>query len=308
MNASRLSISLLVAVGLGLVGAAEAPPPAAMTTPAQARLSVQTARLVASTYAPSVAGYARVIDAVPLATLESDLSAALATAAASQAEASRARTLNGEDQMVATKVAEAAVATARADQAKVRLFRQRLGLEWGPGIAALSDSQRAGLVQALATGNAVLLRIDAATPSAGLGSVTLDLGPLGTAQARILGPARTADPRLQSSGRLALVTGPRAQSLGVGLVLPVHLPAGASSSGVIAPDSAVLRAEGSSWVYIRTGAETFARRQLVQPAPVEGGLFVVSGLTAGDVVAIHGASALYAAEQAADPAAASVGD
>jgi hypothetical protein len=299
MTSHRTSSMILIAAGCLLAGAAaEAPPTAKMPAAAQQRIAMRTAPLAAATYAPSIAGYARVIDAVPLATLDSDLSAAIAAAAASQAEATRARTLNAEEQMVATKAAEAAVATARADQARLRLLRTRLGLEWGPGVANLSDGQRAGLIRALASGSAALLRIDASTPTAGGGSVPIDLGPLGVARARILGPARSADARLQSAGRLALVSGAQAQALSVGLVVPVQLPAGASRTGVIAPNAAVLRAEGSSWVYVKTGADTYERRELVQPAPVDGGLFVASGLSAGQVVVISGASALYAAEQA----------
>jgi len=276
MTTRHLSPVLLAAVALGLAGAtSSAPAPAAMTAPTQRNLSVQTTTLASASYAPTINGYARVIDAVPLATLDSDLAAALAAAAASQAEAVRARALNAEDQMVATKVAE-----------------------WGPAVARLSDGQRGRLVQALASGGAALVRIDAATPVSGGGLVVLDLGPAGIAQARILGPARTADPRLQSAGRLALVSGSRAQYLSTGLAVPVRIPAGATLTGVIAPDSAVLRAEGQSWVFVRTGPERFERRVLVQPVPMQGGLFVSSGLRTGEVVATRGASALYAAEQA----------
>lgn len=295
---------LLAAVALGICGAAaETPPPAQMPAATQSRLSVQTAPLVAATHAPSISGYARVIDAGPLALLDADLSAALAAAAASQAEAARTTTLHAEDQMVAAKVSEAAVATARADLAKVRLLRTRLGLEWGPALTAMGDGGRARLIRDLADGAAVLLRIDAATPSASTGVVTLDLGPNSTAAARILGPSRTADPRLQSAGQLAIVTGPQARLLGVGLALPVQIPAGGSVTGVIVPDSAVLRAEGRSWVYVKTRTDAFERRALDQPVATPDGLFVASnsqagGVKAGDVVATRGASALYAAEQA----------
>ena len=299
MISRRLSPMILIGAGCLLAGAAaEAPPSATMAAPTQQRLAVRTAPLAAAQYAPTIAGYARVVDAAPLAVLDSDLSVAVATAAASPAEADRARTLNAEDQMVATKAAEAAVATARADQSRLRLLRTRLGLEWGPGIAGLSDGQRTALIRALASGNAALLRIDASTPTAGGGFVPIDLGPLGVARARILGPARSADARLQSAGRLALVSGAQAQALSVGLVVPVQLSAGAGQTGVIAPDAAVLRAEGSSWVYVKTGPDSYERRELLHPAPVDGGLFVASGLTAGQVVVTSGASALYAAEQA----------
>lgn len=289
---------LLAAVGLGLCGAAaETPPVASLPAAAQTRLAVQTATLTAVSHAPEIPGYARVIDAGPLAQLDADLSAALASASASQAEASRTRVLAAEDQIVAAKVAEAAAAAAHADQIKVRLLRTRLGLEWGPGLTALGDAGRAGLIQSLARGDAVLLRIDSTTPATNSGAISLDLGG-GVAEARILGPARTADARLQSSGRLALVTGPLAKTMGVGMAIPIRMPAGPGATGVIAPASAILRAEGQSWVYVRSGPEAFERRLLVSPVATSDGLFVASGLQPGEVVVTRGASALYAAEQA----------
>ena len=292
--------ALAVVLFLGTAPAAPAPvaaPKAGLTSVQQAKLAVRTAPLEAMSWAPGATGYARVIDPVPLATLEAELTAALAAAGASRAEASRARILASEDQLVAAKAAEAAAAQATADQSRVTLLRTRLGLEWGPALAALGDGQRRALVASLARGDAALLRIDGPnTPLSG--TVTLDLGPNGLVPARVLGAARTADVRLQSSGSLALASGSQARRLATGLVVPVRLPAGAGSAGVFVPDSAVLRAEGESWVYVQTAPDAFERRALGAVAAVDQGLFAGSGVRPGEIVATRGASALYAAELA----------
>lgn len=292
-----LILSAALLIGAGPAAPVTPPPAAMMSGDLQSRLAIQTAPLAAMTYAPAVSGYARVIDAVPLATLESDLVAALAVAAASRAEADRAGTLSTEDQIVSAKVAEAARAQAVADQTRVTLLRNRLGLEWGAAFAALNEGARRNLVSALARGDAALVRIDGATTPLS-GTVTLDLGPNGLSTARVLGAARTADSRLQSSGSLALVTGVAARRLSSGLVVPVRLPFGAGVSGVFVPGSAVLRAEGESWAYIRTAPGRFERRSLGQATAVDNGLFVTSGVQVGETVATRGASALYTAERA----------
>ena len=61
--------------------------------------------------------------------------------------------------------------------------------------------------------------------------------------------------------------------------------------------TAVLRYEGSDWVYVAGSAGRFQRRLLQDPAPEAGGLFVARGLRAGETVAVDGVAQLFAAEQ-----------
>ena len=158
------------------------------------------------------------------------------------------------------------------------------------------------MVASLASGRAALVRIDSSggVGQASLTTAALDLGVLGTVTARILGPARTADPRLQSPGLIALVSGSRASLLSSGLSVPVRL-GGAARSGVLVPSSAILRVEGATWVYVQSGND-LVRRRLNGMTPVAGGLFVTGGLRAGERIATHGAAALYAAEKGGGPA------
>jgi hypothetical protein len=199
---------------------------------------------------------------------------------------------------VAAKQVEAARAQARADATKLALLRRRVGLEWGDGVARLSGRQRAQLLADIGAGRAALVRID--TPSgeglAGLKAVELDLGSLGKVRATVLGTARTGDPHLLSPGLIATARGAGVRSLSIGLSLPVTLTASAPVKGVVAPRAALLRSAGKTWVYVRTGPDTFLRKEVEEARSDPAGLFTRAGLKAGEQVVTQGAAALFAAE------------
>jgi hypothetical protein len=241
-------------------------------------------------------GFARVLDPGPLAALDADIAAAAAGAEASAAEAARTKALFAADATVSAKTAEAATAQARADQIKLTMLRRRLGLEWGPGLTRLNDAARGRLIAALASGQAALLRVDAAQMPPGVRGVTLDLGPSGLVNAVVLGPARTSDTRLQSTGLIVQVTGRAAAQLGAGLTVPVRISAGAAANGVVLPRSALLRVEGHTVVYVRKDAESFEQRVAENGVSDPAGLFVATGFRPGEAVAVQGGMAIYAAQ------------
>ena len=143
-----------------------------------------------------------------------------------------------------------------------------------------------------------MVRLD--TPSgeglAGLKTVQLDLGALGQVRASVLGRAPAADPRLLSPGLIATARGPGVRSLSVGMTSPVKLAIAASETGVVAPREALLRSKGKTWVYVRTGGETFLRREVEDGRTDASGLFVPAGFKPGEQVVTQGAAALFAAE------------
>ena len=265
----------------------------------QARLGVATTALAATKRKSQIDAFAKVLDPGPLAQLDSDLSTAVAAAVASTAEAKRSKALNLAGGTVSAKDAEAAEAQAKADALKVVFLRRRLGLEWGSGIARLSDHRREALIRELAAGKAALVHVD--TPSnegqAGAHTVKVDVGS-DSVPGTVLGPARAAEPRLQSSGLIVEVTGPSAILLSVGLTQSAHIDSGDPQTGVIVPQTALIRYQGSTWAYVKRSADHFERRLLVDGAPAEKGLFVASGFTPGDQVATSGAAQLFAMELA----------
>jgi hypothetical protein len=290
-------LALLLGLALTTSAAAATNVALKMDPQTQQRLGVVTAPLTAVRRTSNISGFARSLDAGPLALLDSDISAAAAALMASQAEASRTRDLHAADQTVSQKVAQAAAAQARADAAKLQMLRRRLGLEWGPSLAALSDTRRGQLIADIAAGHASLVRIDA---PGGLGqfrgAASIDLGAAGMAKAEILGPARVGDPRLMSTGLLALVRGPHALQFAFGAVAPARAAAGAEMVGVIIPRTALLRTAGQTFAYVRRDSASFERRAVVGGATDPAGLFVTSGFKPGDQVVTKGAAQLFAAE------------
>jgi len=264
----------------------------------QTRLGVRTETLKSQRRAQQIDAFAKVLDPGPLAQLQTDLDAAEASAAASAAEARRSTALNASGAAVAGKDAEAAVAQAKADAAHVEILRQRIGLEWGPGLQKMTDARRKALIRQLSNGQAALVHID--TPNdqgqSQARSVEIDIGD-GQAHGRLLGAARVAEPRLQSSGLIAEVSGKSAVLLSVGLIQSAHINIAASTPGVVLARSAVIRFMGSDWAYVRRSPDGFERRRLDNPAPAEGGLFVAKGFAAGEEVVVQGAAELFGAEQ-----------
>ena len=264
----------------------------------QSRLGVRTTTLKGERRANQIDAFAKVLDPGPLAQLETDLDGAQASATASAAEAKRTASLNKSGSTVAAKDAEAAEAQARNNAAHVLILRQRIGLEWGPGMQKLPDARRRALIKALSDGQAALVHID--TPNnegqAQARSVEIDIGD-GQAHGELMGAARAAEPRLQSSGLIAVVRGKSAILLSVGLIQSAHINTAASAPGVVIPRTAVIRFSGSDWAYVRRGAEAFERRRLDSPAPAENGLFVAKGFSPGDQVVAQGAAELFGVEQ-----------
>jgi hypothetical protein len=270
-----------------------------MDAATQTRLGVATAPLQAAHRAAAVTGFARALDTGPLAQLDSDIATAAAALAASQAEAARTKSLNAADQTVSRQAAEAAASQARQDAAKLLLLHRRVGLEWGPSLARLSDARRSRLVADIAAGRAALVRIDSAQGlSQARGTAEIDLGAGGRVRAAILGPARVSDPRLQATGVLALVSGAQALQFGSGAVAPASIDAGAGADGVVIPRAALLRNGGQTFVYLRRDASQFERRAVPAALPDAEGLFVTSGFKAGEAVVTRGAAQLFAAQSA----------
>ncbi len=269
-----------------------------MESAVQHALGIATQRLASTQRAAEIDAFAKVLDPEPLVQLDSDLATAEAAAAASKAEAARSTALHTADAGIATKDMETAVAQARSDALKVAMLRSRLGLEWGPGLVRMSAAARAHLVQGLAGGRIALVHVDTHNNEGQPGAkyVKVDVGD-GSVRGVVLGPARAAEPRLQSSGLIVEVTGPSAILLSVGLTQSAHIETKTGQSGVIAPRAGIIRFRGSDWVYVRTGPAAFERRMLQKPVPEADGFFVADGLSAGDEVVIQGASALFTAEQ-----------
>ena len=299
----RRSFGVLLALGVGAGGAGYAqgggapPPPITLSAAEQARLGVQTQILTAAPAPQGHASTARVLDPGPLIQLDADLAAASASLAASRAEASRTRQLYAQDRTASARALEMAEAQAQADLQRVSGAQRRLLLEWGEGVAHLPERRRVALLNDLAHVRSELVRIElppeAPVPPAG--AVVRLRSAAATMQAKVLGMLPVADPRLQTRGVLAELSGSQAQ-LAVGQMLSAQLPAPASAAGVILPRGALLREGSQVWAYVQTGPATFVRREVTGFQPLTAGWFVSGGFAPGERVVTAGAAALLGVE------------
>jgi hypothetical protein len=153
------------------------------------------------------------------------------------------------------------------------------------------------LIRALANGKAALVHVD--TPSndgqTGARTVKIDVGS-DSVDGVVLGAARTAEPRLQSSGLIVEVQGPSAILLSIGLTQSAHIDSGDPRAGVVVPRTAAIRYRGSTWAYVQEDGGRFERRLVSDGVPEDAGLFVTNGFGPGDRVVEAGAAAVFAAE------------
>jgi hypothetical protein len=291
--------ALLTATALLLTSVALPPAAQALEVSIQVQhhLGLTTQRLTLTHRSAEVDAFAKVLDPEPLVQLNSDLATAVATAAASKAQADRSRALSTPSGGVAVKDMEAAVSQAQQDALKVAMLRHRLGLEWGPGVVRMSEAARRRLVRALSAGSAALVHVDTHNDEgqAGAKFVKVDIGD-DSVRGPVIGPARAAEPRLQSSGLIVEISGPSAILLSVGLTQSAHIEQSSPQTGVILPRTSVIRFKGSDWVYVRTGPTTFQRRLVESPVAEKDGFFVAKGFAAADEVVVKGADALFTAE------------
>jgi hypothetical protein len=275
--------------------------------PDQRRSGISTSPVAAASAPEMTEAYAAVVDAGPLLDLSTaevsartQLDAARAKLAASRAAHERAKLLFHDDENVSLAQLQAAEAAHHADQAALSAAEaQRKGaeanarLQFGPVLGARLGGP---LVQQLVQRQSVLLQV-ATPPGAPTAAppqvLTLRTAQGVTAQARFISPAVRTDPRVQ--GVSYYYVAPAAPGLLTGTNLAAQLPTGRLLSGALVPASATVVWQGQTWVYRRTGSETFRREPIATAAPTRGG-YIVGSLRPGAQVVTAGAQLLLSEE------------
>jgi multidrug efflux pump subunit AcrA (membrane-fusion protein) len=72
--------------------------------------------------------------------------------------------------------------------------------------------------------------------------------------------------------------------------------AGSGQKGLRLPETAIVRYEGDTFVYVQTNGEDFERWRVKLGPPLRDGVFVTSGVTAQDNVVINAAAQLLSEE------------
>jgi biotin carboxyl carrier protein len=260
---------------------------------------------------PRFAPVDRVDLASRLASAQAEAESARASQAAAQAALARARTLNAENKNVADRTVEEAQARVKNDEARLKAA---VAIEASLVAPAPPVTSQAGEVveilaqpgEAVESGQALLrvTRFDALLARVALPvgesierAKTARIVPLGRSdvlQGERVALASSADPALLGETIVFRVT---AADLRPGMAFTAYLARpGDPVKGVLVPSGALVRFGGKTWVYVRSGAELFSRREVREAKPVEKGFFVAAGLAPGEPVVVVGTQMVLSEE------------
>ena len=264
----------------------------------QKLMGLQTAPLQTVQLSPEIKAYGRVLDITPLAAVVAELKTAQAASAASQAELQRLQTLAAQNN-ASERSLQAAQATAAHDRAQADSAKLRLEASWGTSLATRQDLP--DLVQSISSLNAALVEVDvpAGQPlnemptSARLFTLADENKPI---EAQFVGPSPQVDQQLQGRGFLFLVSPNPARLTAGASVTGLLSLAGEPQTGIILPRAAVVRFNGTTWVYLQTAEISFERRETTLNSPLADGWFVHEGLKPGDKVVTVAAQQILSEE------------
>ena len=184
------------------------------------------------------------------------------------------------------------------DQLAMQSARDRVVLSWSKAVADQPDLP--GFVQSLTSQSSALVRIDlpagesSKSPPAGARIVSLSGNAV---DADFLGTASNVDPQTQGQGFVFMVKTNTSHLLPGEAVTGYLKLAGDPVTGVVIPRNAVIRTEGSSWVYVwQRNREDIIRTRIALERPIESGWVVTSGVTTNDYLVTVGAQSLLSLE------------
>lgn len=229
----------------------------------QQRLGLQTDRPAAGFVTRQLTATARVLDAGRLTGQLNDIRAAQTVLDAARLDYERKQKLFDHGQNASAAVVEAADALVKQSQVTLEAARDRLAATWGANLTSREDLH--ALARSLLAREAALVRVELLA-TAKLASEPRTIRLLRQngeelATARVLGPALTTNSAVIGQAFLALVA-TNAASLVPGSSLVARLDTGIPDSGAVLPRDAVVRHAGRGWVYVKTGDNTFTRREV----------------------------------------------
>ena len=268
-----------------------------MNDETQGDAGIKVANPAAAQFIRELKGYGRVLDPAPLSAMATELASDQAAYAVSSNELARLKTLAGQGN-TSTRAVQAAEAAAQHDQLAMQSARDRLVLSAGAAVANRGDLP--AFIQSLAAQEAALIRIDLPagetmnSPPEGARIMALS-GQIG--EAELIGPAPGMDPQTQGRGFIFLTKTNAPRFLPGEAVTGYLKVAGAPVDGVSIPREAVVRTEGSGWIYVlNEGGESFTRIRISLERPTLAGWFVSEGMTDKSYIVVTGAQTLLSEE------------
>ncbi|MCC2106898.1 MAG: efflux RND transporter periplasmic adaptor subunit [Hyphomicrobiales bacterium] len=276
----------------------------------QKQVGLQTTVLIVEPHPEQFRAYGAVLDIARVTELtnsyanaQSQLQMAQARFDVARSAFERAKNL-AQSAALPRKDAEAAEGTFRAEQAaltaaesQVRTLAATAQQEWGPLIGK-AIVERSPTVVRLIERERFLVQV---TLQPGVTLVDPPRTALAQAPARdanidlqYLSPATRTDARIQGVSYFFTAQGD--SGLLPGMNTTVYVPSGKTYDGVFVEDTAIVRWQGRSWVYLRVGPEAFKRHPISTDQPVSDDDYVVRDLPAGAEIVTRGAQVLLSEE------------
>ena len=265
----------------------------------QQNIALKTGQLEGKSLPREVKAYGQVMQAQPLVAQVAELASARTDLELATREWQRIKGLYDQNQNTSLRALQEAEAAMKRDQVAVDAIRLKLAGEWGNQLAQRNDL--ANFAKSLTTLDSALIRVHlpAGTP--------LDSPPVRakitvpglegrSVSAGLVGPVAFVDPELQGQGFFFLLE-PNSMSLVPGAAVTAELELdGPVLTGVLVPESAIVRQEKRAWVYVQTDDTTFKRQLVKLDHPLEDGWLVTETLKPGDRIVFDGAQVLLSEE------------
>jgi hypothetical protein len=276
----------------------------------QSQIGLETAVLEAAPHPEQFRAYGAVLDISRITELTNSYANAQAQLQTAQAKLEVAksafeRTRNLVDQAaLPKKEAEVAEGTFRTDKAALAAAESQLRTlaataqqEWGPVIGR-GIVERSPTVVRLIERDLFLVQVTLPPGVSVTGTPGTALAQAPTRNANIdlayVSPATRTDPRIQ--GLSYFFSAPGDSGLLPGMNTTVYVPSGNTYEGVFVEDTAIVRWQGRSWVYLRVGDDAFKRHPISTDQPVSDDDYVVRDIPSGSEIVIRGAQVLLSEE------------
>jgi hypothetical protein len=276
----------------------------------QKQVGLETAVLEAIPHPEQFRAYGAVLDIARITELTNSYANAQAQLQTAQAKLEVAksafdRTKNlVQSAALPKKEAEAAEGTFRTDQAalaaaesQVKTLAATAQQEWGPVIGK-GIVERSPAVVRLIERDQFLVQV---TLPPGLTLAEPPRTALAQAPTRdanidlqYLSPATRTDARIQ--GLSYFFSAPGDSGLLPGMNTTVYVPSGKTYEGVFVEDTAIVRWQGRSWVYLRVEPDSFKRHPISTDQPVSDDDYVVRDIPPGSEIVVRGAQVLLSEE------------
>lgn len=276
----------------------------------QHQIGLETAVLEGAPHPEQFRAYGAVLDVARITDLTNSYANAQAQLQTAQAKFDvaknafeRARSLV-QSAILAKRDAEAAEGTFLTDQAaltaaqsQVKTLAATARQEWGPVIGK-GIVERSPQVVRLIERDQFLVQVTlppgvvmAEPPQAALAqapsrNANIDL--------QYISPATRTDARIQGLSYFFVASGDSGLLPGMNTI--VYVPSGKIYEGVFLEDTAIVQWQGRSWVYLRTGPDTFKRHAINTDQPVSDDDYVVQDIPPGSEIVIRGAQVLLSEE------------